>query len=1170
LGGSVDAPLPSLQQSEEDEFGTFDSVAPTKAEVPVVTEADDDFGDFEAVAPANIGDGAEEIPFGGLGGSAGAPLPSLQQNNENECSAFGSVQLPEVEIPGVTEADNDFRGFEAAAPLDESEVAERSEPDPFGALGGSADAPLPSLQQNTEEEFGAFDSGEQTATPAADDFGSFEAAATASVDDCAEGSESDPFRALKRSVNALLPAPQGNDDEKFVASDNVKETVTQIPLITEDAAPPVESEGAEASDPDPFAALGASVDVPLPSLQQNTENESGAFDSVQQPKAVIPAVTETDNDFRGFKAAVPPDESEVADATDSDTFRAFGSSVDAPLHSLESNEDEFGAFDSVEQTEAELPTVTPSDDDFGSFEAVAPASIDDGEEGSESDPFGVLKRSVDAPLPSLQQSDAEEFGASDSVTETVTQIAAVTKADDDFGGFEAAATTVTNEGTDAGDYNSPAVAPFDYDFGGFEDAAPAIESKGVNLIESKGVNFGDSDPFGDLEDSQNAPLPALSNAFGELCVGGVAALPSLQQTSSMEEPQQNSDPFGDFAGNQDIPLPSLQQATLAEKPHTLVSKDGGYPDPDLFGAFGGSHDAPLPSLQQHSLLDEPQQENDFGNLETAPDVEISHPQVSKDKFDVHSGVDQSGSGKDFGDSDAAPAAQEIQRNDTTNIEQALSDDDFGNFDQAPGARIKPEDKFSNTFAAFDSAEQSGSGEEFGDFNAAPAAQEIQSNDNDGFGAGDDNFGNFNQAPEAQPEEPQSNTFGASESADLNGSGEDFGDFDAASDIQESPSNENDSFGAFDSGVQTEADDQAPEAYIMPDESQRENFGAFDDAEQIGSGKDFVDFDVAPVAQEIQSHDDTDFEAFASVEKTAAGDDFGDFSKFQPPPNNYDAASAESDDDFGDFEGEYFGIFEGAGPISNENATLEKIRALSLQLPESLLRKSGLSGEHVDLGECFEVNIGVEAVLDDQRSKRVQRCLQVLELLSKHNNSKLTTAYWSQIFDVVVEEILVGRKVLTEAQKLCTNDLNRVKKPLQTMIAGLQEYLRIIRSIVATIGDILMLESSAILTIDTWASTWCSLAVLEKPLKIEASWKDTEKEIDALSRSLSKANNSVSLEMIRRRVSERSSSTKLCQLTLVTLSVQDTGTTTAEVNWQGKDFMACSANFLAHRCPFYTV
>jgi hypothetical protein len=145
-----------------------------------------------------------------------------------------------------------------------------------------------------------------------------------------------------------------------------------------------------------------------------------------------------------------------------------------------------------------------------------------------------------------------------------------------------------------------------------------------------------------------------------------------------------------------------------------------------------------------------------------------------------------------------------------------------------------------------------------------------------------------------------------------------------------------------------------------------------------------------------------------------------------------------------------------------------------------------------------------------------------------------------------------------------------------MLSGLAEYMRVIRSIVASIGDLLLLDESALLTIDTWTSTWCSLSILEKPLESEKKWKEIQK-LSGGTSLMTKADDTLRVEEIRSKAittSSRSgglsSKTRLCELTLQALSPQDIRTTRAEVSFQGKCFMACSANLLANRCPFFVV
>merc|ERR1712238_639557 len=194
---------------------------------------------------------------------------------------------------------------------------------------------------------------------------------------------------------------------------------------------------------------------------------------------------------------------------------------------------------------------------------------------------------------------------------------------------------------------------------------------------------------------------------------------------------------------------------------------------------------------------------------------------------------------------------------------------------------------------------------------------------------------------------------------------------------------------------------------------------------------------------------------------------------------------------------------------------DRIRFLALQLPACLLRKSGMSGEHVDLGEAYEVNIGINSTMDKSKKRREERCVEALESLTSTENSKLASTFWVQIFEVVNEE-------------------------------------------------------SAMLTVDTWASTWCSLSVLEKALDCEKTWKNINKQ---LTKTPLAAVTAASIEEIRSHSNDSyycGDRGTFCHLTLQPLRDEDKGTTKAGTSFQGKQFMCASANFLVHRCPFFVV
>jgi len=231
----------------------------------------------------------------------------------------------------------------------------------------------------------------------------------------------------------------------------------------------------------------------------------------------------------------------------------------------------------------------------------------------------------------------------------------------------------------------------------------------------------------------------------------------------------------------------------------------------------------------------------------------------------------------------------------------------------------------------------------------------------------------------------------------------------------------------------------------------------------------------------------------------------------------------------------------------------------------------VSGEHVDLGEAYEVNIGIKSTLDKSRKRREERCVEALESLTSTENSKLASMFWVQIFEVVNEELDNAMSLLDDAEFLSPGEWNEVQAPFSVMLRGLAEYMRVTRSIVSSIGDVLLLDESSMLTVDTWASTWCSLSVLEKALDCEKTWKNINKQ---LIKTPLAAVTAASIEEIRSHSKDSScgnpGTSTLCHLTLQPLRDEDKGTTKAGTSFQGKEFMSCAANFLIHKCPFFVV
>ena len=138
-------------------------------------------------------------------------------------------------------------------------------------------------------------------------------------------------------------------------------------------------------------------------------------------------------------------------------------------------------------------------------------------------------------------------------------------------------------------------------------------------------------------------------------------------------------------------------------------------------------------------------------------------------------------------------------------------------------------------------------------------------------------------------------------------------------------------------------------------------------------------------------------------------------------------------------------------LSEEEQLRDRIKSLASQLPEAILLKSGRRGEHVDLGEAFEVNIGTKSTLDDAQKRRVERCINVLQSLTK-DNAKLGSTYWVQVFDVINDELDVAHSCLAQAKELPASDWKQFEDTPVRRIKGRFDELSKIRKYRESIPD----------------------------------------------------------------------------------------------------------------------
>lgn len=1186
-----DAPLPSLtptnptgvvMDDEEDDFGGFE-----EAEVSAEPNTTFDVGSTERVFQPegdNVGsDGDEDDDeFGDFGGASEDPP-------EADLLGFDALAIPRP--PAMTDI-----GRTASEPIQgtfgmnsnigsQGHVRSVSIDDAFGDFSIPQDAPLPSLEMlaattTLSLEQVPVNSNDLVSSGGDDDddFGDFEGEMQAPIDpptsadnDDDDDDEFGDFGAASAEIDTTDP----HQTDPF-GSDGASDDQQKIPVQYETAG----SAAPSLSITDPFDTMPTNY-APLPSLDMmdapstipvQSDGLAKTFEEINNA-----GNDDEDDDFGGFETAPNvPATNNVENASDPFVPSELGSeSLDATFKTT-NDVDHFGSEIDPVSSGSSNPAVT----DMGPMLSI-------------SDAFGDLEV-ADAPLPALMRTGSFPQDSSEDKNTLGNLTSNAPTSILDLYGVPPAETMVTTDGGDLLDFSGAeqqvvsgeVQSQVETDeFGDFGVAAP-IEQDKCEEEDDFGA-FGGAQPINSKEQLVNDTLSTGVDDFGVFGSAGMVA-PSNQGVQQ--------DDFGDFGGanvestdgNEFHVFGSADATNPPEKDareeddfgdfggaavNVNVESTGG----DDFGAFGTTYVKPISEKDTQEV-------DDFGDFGSAANNVES---TAVDDFGIFGSADvqtpsmqgvddmQTREEDDFGDFGSAemtPPSVLL----ATNIEN-MTEDDFGVFASADGtapskqsAPTEEEDDFGGLGGTLVNSIQSTSPDitatsqknDFGDFGSARVTSSVVSESYDnGQSVGANDFGDFGSAEvtaplkhDIQPERE-----------------DDFGDFGSA-------------------GFPT-----SPEQ--NPSSSRPEDFGApveqrVDGVHPPVAEEDFGDFGSAEFVSPGESDDkltsDEDFEEFGdftvveapenSPSESEAG--FGDFSTFQDasyndtsqPEQARQSSLANNDmknDDWGDFENVSAPSVESTSSVAEEIKIRDRIRSLALQLPQSVLRKSGVSGDHVDLGEAFEVNVGIKSSMTGSNRRRAYRCIRVLESLTSKDNSKLASTFWVQIFDVVNEELEQAKILLTEAESFSSNEWSEIKAPLYVMIQGIAEYMRVTRSILASIGDLLLLDESAILTVDTWVSTWCSLSILEKALESETKWKDIQKQLTNTPMPV------VTLSTIQEIRSDATRSQvgsvdTLCHLTFQPLRKKDKSTTKEEVSFQGKQFMACSANFLANRCPFFVV
>jgi hypothetical protein len=161
--------------------------------------------------------------------------------------------------------------------------------------------------------------------------------------------------------------------------------------------------------------------------------------------------------------------------------------------------------------------------------------------------------------------------------------------------------------------------------------------------------------------------------------------------------------------------------------------------------------------------------------------------------------------------------------------------------------------------------------------------------------------------------------------------------------------------------------------------------------------------------------------------------------------------------------------------------------------------------------------------------------------------------------VVRDELAMGLFLFDEAKGFPASSRGPILHPsLFTMLRGMAEYVRVTRFIVATVGDLMCVDPNVEFSSSTVPTAWGGLALLDLALDVETSWTKIQKVSRELGLSFIQIEGVVEI-----RRSNVESEAALCELTLQRMPDSYQGTTKAQVEWGGKRFMACSANFWAN-------
>jgi len=1132
-----------------------------------------------------------------------APLPSLGSFYAAENDVAKSEEVEEAE-------DDEFGNFEGRETFEEDVLAEEEVADDDAGFGDFGSG-------QSEDDDDAIGNAKMASEPWSSDTRDFPAGNESAASQDAKAAEDVTFGDFEEpEPDPVESGDSLNEETAPVDVNNVADVKTPGDEDENDvvepgiSGPTAVAENAETSDTNTAIDYRLSVfddlieiqDAPLPPLMSFSAGGINELETQDAPLPPLGSAYNGNNEISQHEAAAEVEDESFGDFEAPEQVPGENGVLeqqatyadDVVMGEFEGS----GAKEDVDAVEVENDAVISDavNNNTGDSGTSDNAYVND-KQASVFDVFGEVQA---APLPIL--------GSFASLGQTITtsNIIEVEEvvADDGFGDFE---DTVQRDG-DASTEALPSMgeaSTANYIAGaeevvaddGFGDFEGTVRKEGDVTTEAPRTSF-------DALSSSNAPMPPMPSFEpfaepGEMAVGtdevkenGFVGFDGTEEPladAHLDSNGQNTSDHGASEGDVDF-FGNFSGINGTVKPEETGSND------NQFGAFGDStqNGAPLG--------------NDFASTTDNLTTFDAFTEIPPPPFPT----EQEGEDNMFGDFGGHAEALQSNDDEGENFGQfeAFGDEKFGDFEAPPPTA--------------DEDTPHGRDDEFGQFGEFPTAdnEDVQTNeepDNSGqfeaFPAtlanegvlnddGNDNVGHFETLPSTADERMQKNdedeSFGQFNAfPDGANEDEDSGHLEAETDVGKTPDNnslandEDESFGQFE--TVPAATNQSAQNDVE-DESFGQ-FGAFPAAATANEDESFGQFEAVPAGKTPDSNslandEDESFGQFETVpaatnestQNNVEDESFGQFEAFPA------TATANEDESFGHFEAvpaaanddESFGHFE-----ADANAD----EARSNDVSQSVENIAPAGSHDDDFGTFKEMNtvqntdgVAVDEVLEnnddfggefgdfsafDDAQPETDKKENLEEILCRNVGDEFVNlpGVYSLIIGAVENDLRRGIKIADYLdKKLSSNDRAIVVKSrkLCDHISGLAEYVRIVRSIAATIGELLGVNKN----IDVKESTlieWNDNSIIAEVIVVDYLWSELISKAVTLG-IVSQAPKLESIVEIRARALsfDAYQNDNFCHLTLQPL---EEGTSTrSPVVWNGKNYMACAANFCANRMP----